>query len=273
VGVTIVAALVTGGLIGLSLGALGSGGSVLAVPVLVFGFEQSPAQATTGSLVVVGLASLTSAITAARGGTVLLGRGLAFGVAGLAGAAAGANASTRVPEPVLLTAFAVLMLLVGIMMLVRLARGSRAGAPDRSMPDDPIVMLSPAFACRCPAALKLLTAATTAGLLTGFLGVGGGFLVVPALALVMAMPMRYAVGTSLVVIAVTSSAALAVRVGARAEPDWVLTLALSVTAVAAGHLGVRLATRIDGSRLAAAFTVLVLTLATYTAIRAVPAVV
>ena len=103
---TLAIAVVAGALIGLSLGALGGGGSVLAVPVLVYGLGQSAAQATTSSLLVVGITSLAAAITAYRPGNVLLTRGIAFGAVAIGGAAAGAKVSGLVPGPVLLAAFA-----------------------------------------------------------------------------------------------------------------------------------------------------------------------
>jgi len=112
-------AVVAGALIGLSLGALGGGGSILAVPVLVYALGQSPVQATTGSLVVVGVTSLLGAVTAYRAGNVLLGRGVAFGLVAVGGAVVGAKTSAHVPEAVLLAAFSVLMLAVGGLMVVR----------------------------------------------------------------------------------------------------------------------------------------------------------
>ncbi len=306
---TILLALVAGALIGLSLGALGGGGSILAVPVLVYALGQTPAQATTGSLVVVGLTSLISAMAAYRAGNVLLARGVAFGVVAIGGATAGATLSTRVSEPVLLAAFAVLMLVVGGLMGIRQVRGPRerrseatrvlqpvaepserheSSAANRSaaasaagsssprtrqaMLDDPIITFSPTFACQCPRALKVLLTATIVGLLTGFLGVGGGFLVVPALVLALALPIRHAAGTSLVVITVTSASALAVRAGVGAAPDWGVVLALAIASVAGGMIGARIAARSDATRLSAAFTVLVLLVAVYTAARALPAV-
>ncbi len=96
----IAVALAAGALIGLSLGALGGGGSVLAVPVLVYGLGQSATQATTGSLVVVGITSLAGAITAYRSGSALLARGIVFGLVAIGGAAAGAKASGLVSQPV-----------------------------------------------------------------------------------------------------------------------------------------------------------------------------
>ena len=139
------------------------------------------------------------------------------------------------------------------------------------MLDDPIITFSPTFACQCPRALKVLVTATAVGLLTGFLGVGGGFLVVPALVLALALPMGYAVGTSLVVITATSVSALVIRIGAGPTPDWGAVVALTVASVAGGLVGTRVAARTDTARLSAAFTSLVLLVAVYTAARALPA--
>lgn len=272
----VLVAAVAGALIGLSLGALGGGGSILAVPVLVYGLGQTPAQATTGSLVVVGVSSLMGAVTAYRAGHVLLGRGVSFGTVALGGAVVGARASSHVPEPVLLASFAVLMLLVGGLMAVRQwrgrhGRGDGPGAGRGPALDDPIITFSPSFACQCPRALKVLVTATLVGLLTGFLGVGGGFLVVPALLLGLALPMGYAAGTSLVVITLTSAVALAARAGAGVPPDWSLVAVLTGTAALGSLAGARLAARTDTRRLSVAFTGLVLTIAVCTAARALPA--
>lgn len=308
---TLLLAAVAGVFIGLSLGALGGGGSILAVPVLVYALGQSPAQATTGSLVVVGLTSLISAVAAYRVGSVLLARGVTFGIVAIGGAAAGAKLSGHVSEPVLMASFAGLMLVIGGLMGARQLRGRRdprqhrddgapalqpavaasehrgAAAPHlsaageivqpssaplrRPVIDDPIITLSPTFACQCPRALNVLVTATSVGLLTGFLGVGGGFLVVPALVLALALPMEYAAGTSLVVITLTSASALAVRAGVGVAPDWGVVLALTLASVLGGLVGGRMAARTDTTRLSAAFTILVLGVAVYTAVRALPA--
>lgn len=267
-------AVVAGALIGLSLGALGGGGSILAVPVLL-ALGQSATQATTGSLVVVGITSLAGAVTAWRAGNVLLARGAAFGTVAIGGAVAGAHASAAVPEPVLLAAFAGLMVVVAVLMLVRQVRSRKATAAgahaERPRLDDPIITFSPTFMCQCPRALKVVVTATAVGLLTGFLGVGGGFLVVPALVLALALPMTYAAGTSLVVITITAAAALATRAGAGLAPDWWLVAALTTTAVAGSVAGARLAARADARRLSGAFSVLVLAVAAWTAVQALPA--
>jgi len=275
--VILLLAVVAGALIGLSLGALGGGGSILAVPVLVYALGQSPAQATSGSLVVVEVTSLVGAASAHAAGNVLLARGVAFGVVAIGGAVVGARASAAVAEPVLLGSFAVLMLVVGVLLAVRQWRGRRE-TPDgtharRPLLDDPIITFSPTFACQCPRALKVLVTATAVGLLTGFLGVGGGFLVVPALLVAMSLPMAYAAGTSLVVITVTSAVALLVRAGSGVAPDWGVVVALTSAAALAAIIGVRLADRVDTRRLSAVFTALVLVVAGYTAVQAMPALV
>ncbi|HEY1116657.1 MAG TPA: sulfite exporter TauE/SafE family protein [Acidimicrobiales bacterium] len=270
---TLVLAVAAGVLIGLSLGALGGGGSILAVPVLVYLLDQSAAQATTGSLVVVGCTSVIGAVTAHRAGNVLLGRGVAFGLVATGGAALGAVLSSRVSEDILLAAFAALMLVVGGLLVWRQLRHGRGGAPrhaERPALDDPIITFSPTFACQCPRALKVLVTATVVGLLTGFLGVGGGFLVVPALLLGLALPMRYAAGTSLVVITITSVVALAVRAGAGPHPDWTPVAVLTVTSALAAIAGALIASRVDTARLQAAFAALVLGVALYTAAQALP---
>lgn len=192
--VMIVVAVLAGALIGLSLGTLGGGGSILAVPVLVYLLDQSAVQATTGSLIVVGVTSFLGTVTAYRAGNVLLGRGVVFGIVAIGGAVLGGQASTRIPPAVLMASFALLMLIVGGVMAWRQLRHSRPAT--RPALDDPIITFTPTFACACPRALKVLVTATLIGLLTGFLGVGGGFLVVPALLLALGLPIRYAAGTS-----------------------------------------------------------------------------
>ncbi len=130
----LVLAVIAGALIGLSLGALGGGGSILAVPVLVYALGQSPAQATTGSLVVVGVTALIGAVTSYRAGNVLLARGVTFGMVGIGGAAVGAKASALVSEAVLLAAFATLMLVVGGVMAGRQVRAQAQRATRKPIP-------------------------------------------------------------------------------------------------------------------------------------------
>ncbi|MGO4596299.1 sulfite exporter TauE/SafE family protein [Terrabacter sp. 2RAF25] len=257
-------------LIGLALGALGGGGSILTVPALVYVLGQDPATATTSSLLVVGASSLIALLPHRLAGRVRVGQGLAFGALGAFGSVVGSTASTRVSPGALLLAFAGLMLVVAVLMLRRSGdRVHQAGERDRSA--EPIVRLRP-LACACPRLLKLVTTATAVGLLTGFFGVGGGFVLVPALVLALAFPMPVAVGTSLLVIAVNSATALSARVFAgRAHIDWVLVAVFTATTVAGSLVGGRVAQRAHPRQLSAAFAVLLVVVALYTGVRSLPA--
>ena len=260
--------------IGLSLGALGGGGSILTVPVLVLGFGLSAQPAMTGSLVVVAATSLVAAAAAHRGGHVLLGRGVAVGGLSVLGALLGARLSAGIGEDLLMALFSLLMLAVGLAMLLRERRLRRTGVrPGRQDGEPPLISFSPVFVCRCPRAVFLALVATVVGLLTGLLGVGGGFLVVPALVLALGMPLRQATGTSLVAIAVTSLVALAARVGTAGAPPWPVVLPLALASAVGAVIGVRLARRVDVGRLSGAFTGLVLATGVVTAVASVPALV
>jgi uncharacterized membrane protein YfcA len=251
--------------IGLSLGALGSGGSILAVPVLVYLLGQSPLAATTGSLVVVAVAALTGALLAHRAGHVYVGRGLAFSLLGTGGAALGATWSVHVDPQLLMTLFAGLLLVVAATMARRLFRDH---VPTRGAleVDAPIIAVSPTFMCDCPRALKVLVTGVAVGTLTGFLGVGGGFLVVPALVLALGLPMPAAVGTSLLVIAVNSLAAFGVRMAHGVALDWPPLILLTVAAVVGSVVGRRLAGRVDPRRLGFGFVALLVAVGGYTAV-------
>ena len=261
----LVVAVLAGLLIGLSLGALGGGGSILAVPVLVYLLDQTPVAATTASLLIVGISSAAGAVAAHRRGNVYVGRGFAFALVGTVGAALGATWSVLVDPDVLLVSFAVLMLVVALVMLVR--RGRSPG--DR--PDSPIITVSPHFMCDCPRALKVLVTGLAVGLLTGFLGVGGGFLVVPALVLALSLGLPQAVGTSLLVIAVNSAAAFVVRLGHGVHVDWLPVAVLTAMAVVGSLLGARVASRLPARTLTVGFAVLLLGVAGYTASQSLPA--
>jgi uncharacterized protein len=254
--------------IGLSLGALGGGGSILTVPALVYVLGQAPRTATTASLLIVGITSLFGMLAHARAGRVRLAQGATFGVLGVAGSWAGTRLSASVAPQVLLAAFSVLMLAVAAIMF----RRSRSGRPGDGGDDAdvaPVVTLRP-LTCQCPRALRIVVTATAVGLLTGFFGVGGGFAVVPALVLSLGFTMPVAVGTSLLVISINSATALAARVGSGIELDWPLITAFTVAAVAGSLLGGRVASRVKPLTLTRAFTVLLVLVAGYTAVRSVP---
>jgi uncharacterized protein len=253
--------------IGIALGALGGGGAIIAVPALVYVLGQDPRTATTSSLVIVGLTSLIALVPHARVGRVRFAQGLAFGVLGTVGSVAGSRLSASVPQSVLLTAFAALMLLVAVLMFRRAARAPRdlGNAIDPLV--EPMLTLRP-FACACPRVAKVVVAATAVGLITGFFGVGGGFALVPALVLALGFPMPVAVGTSLLVITVNSATALAARLGSGSSHlDWTVIGAFTGAAILGGLLGGRIASRANPRHLTIAFAVLLVLVAVYTAIR------
>ena len=257
------------------------------MPALVYVLGQDPRTATTSSLLIVGVTSLIALIPHARSGRVRFGQGLLFGALGTAGSLAGTALSATVPPQVLLTAFAALMLLVAVLMLRRSSRraaGRRAddgaaGADGIGFGDPslvPLATLRP-LTCACPRVAKLLVTATLVGAMTGFFGVGGGFVLVPALVLALAFPMPVAVGTSLLVIAVNSATALAGRLAgpgpqaAGAHLDWAVIAVFTAAAVLGSLAGSRIASRTNPAQLARAFAVLLVAVALYTAARSIPA--
>ncbi|EAQ00645.1 hypothetical protein JNB_10739 [Janibacter sp. HTCC2649] len=262
-------ALPLGLLIGLSLGALGGGGSILTVPALVYVLGQDPRSATTGSLLIVGVTSLIALVPHARAQRVRVGQGLLFGALGTGGSFAGSALASHVAPQVLLSGFAGLMLVVALIMLARarhVADGSAASDPSV----EPILTLRP-LSCACPRAAKVVVTATAVGLLTGFFGVGGGFLLVPALILAMGFPMPVAVGTSLLVIAVNSGTALVARASVGGTNlDWPLIAMFTAAAIVGSLIGGRLASRVTPAHLARAFAVLLIAVAMYTAARSIP---
>ncbi|WP_431931509.1 sulfite exporter TauE/SafE family protein [Micromonospora sp. RP3T] len=212
-------------LIGVSLGLLGGGGSILAVPLLVYVAGLPTKEAIATSLLVVGATSAVGVLPHARAHRVRWRTGLIFGVAGMTGAYAGGRLAGFVPASVLLTAFALMMLATAAAMI----RGRRPveGRPTpRELPT-----------------LRVILDGVVVGLVTGLVGAGGGFLVVPALALLGGLPMPVAVGTSLVVIAMKSFAGLAGYLSS-VRIDWTLAAAVTVAAIVGSLLGGRLAGRI-----------------------------
>jgi uncharacterized protein len=270
-------AVPAGLLIGLSLGALGGGGSILTVPVLVYLLHQAPHTATTGSLLIVGITAAGGMIAHRQAGRVRLAPGIAFGVLGVAGSYAGTRLSSSIRPDLLLSLFAGLMLVAAAAMLRR--RRGTAGQHARVAGNRPAAaraltrrMAGQQADTTAPLrqGLKIITAATGVGLLTGFFGVGGGFVIVPALVLALGFDMPAAVGTSLLVIAINSATALAARLGSHTSLDWPLLGVFTVAALAGALAGNRVASRVDASRLTTAFAVLLVAVAAYSVARSLP---
>lgn len=241
-------ALILSGAIGISLGLLGGGGSILAVPVLVYvaGFDAKESVAM--SLAIVGSTSLVGSLLHAREGRLDVKVAATFGSAGVVGAYFGAGLTGMVAGDALLLIFAALMFVVAALMLARKDKGETEEGDGRGKGVWPTLL-----------------AGGGVGVLTGFLGVGGGFLVVPALVLFAGLPMRLAVGTSLLVIAVNSVAGFVGHMGA-GELHESLTALFTVAAVAGTFIGERYARRISAARLRRAFAYFVMTVALFLAV-------
>jgi len=264
-------AIPAGLLVGLSLGALGGGGSILTVPALVYLLGQDTSAATAGSLIIVGVTALAGMTAHYRAGRVRVAQGMTFGVLGIAASYAGSRLSVTVAPATLLAAFSVLMLVVASAMFARGRRGQATiPATEPGVAEYPVIAWRPSFSCACPRALKVVVTASGVGLLTGFFGVGGGFVVVPALILVLGFSMPVAVGTSLLVIAINSASALLSRIGHGLALDWAVIGTFTAAAIIGALLGGRVAARVDPRLLSRAFTLLLVAVALYTAARSIP---
>ena len=223
-------------LIGLSLSVLGSGGSIITVPVLVYAAGQTPQDAIPMSLAIVGAVSALGTVHKARNGLVHWRAVGAFGGAGMLGAALGAQGTRLVPPNVLLLLFAVLMVAVAIKMWRR--------------PQHIVAQEAECNPVRC------LAAGSGVGALTGFLGVGGGFLLVPALAHFALLSTPMAIGTSLAIIALNSLGGL-VGHWQTAGAHWQLTALFLIAAIIGMLAGLPLARRISAGALNRAFAVFI----------------
>ncbi|MBF5034043.1 sulfite exporter TauE/SafE family protein [Micromonospora sp. ANENR4] len=262
----LLAAAGLGLLIGVILGGLGGGGAILTFPALVYLLGQNPQPATTSSLIVVGLTAVVGAASHVRTGNIRWRTGLTFGITGTVAAVAGTIANRHVPARILLLAFAALMITAAIGMLTHRACRPHTPAQEPSGSRRSVSQVDVAEAetpARTATTVKAVAAGLAVGFLTGFLGVGGGFVIVPALVLVLDLPMNAAVGTSLVVIAINSGASLAGRSG-QGHVEWAITAPLALAAMAASLVGKKIATRIPEAVAMRAFAVLVLAVAVYT---------
>ncbi|MFI7361648.1 sulfite exporter TauE/SafE family protein [Streptomyces sp. NPDC050149] len=242
----LVLALLAGAVVGLALGGLGGGGSVIAVPALIYLLGFAPAAATTAGLLIVIATSLTGLLAHARDGLVRWRTGGLFAAAGIVPAALAGALSVRIPSAVLTAAFAVLAVVAG----VRMVRTAGAPQPGAGRPET------------VPAG-RAAGAGAGLGAVTGLLGVGGGFLAVPALVTVLAVPMSAAVGTSLLVITVNSTAALAARLATPTALDWALIAPFTATAVLGAWDGKRLAGKVSTESLQRIFGAVLMAVAAF----------
>lgn len=228
--------------VGISLGLLGGGGSILTVPLLAYVAGMDPKHAIATSLLVVGVSSAIATITHARAGRIRWRIAVVLGSASMAGAYAGGLVARFIPATVLLVAFAVIMFGAGLAML-RGRTDSHGNDTDQRLPVVRIALLGIAI-----------------GMISGLVGAGGGFLLVPALALLAGLSMPTAVGTSLVVISMQSFAGLAGHL-ANEQIDWRLAAFVTTAAVLGALIGGRFVAFVDPALLRHVFGWFVLLMA------------
>lgn len=224
--------LVVGG----ALGLLGGGGSILTVPVFVYVLGLPVKEAIPASLVVVGTTALVGALSHGRAGNVRVGTAFLFGAAAMVGAFVGARLAAFLDPTFQMAVFASVMLAAALSMF--------RGRPEREDPRARYLFAVPLVAM-------------PVGVLTGVVGVGGGFLIVPALVLLLAVPIHEAVGTSLLVISLNAGAGFAGYLG-RASVPWALMAVFAIFTVVGILAGSRMAARVPQGRLRRAFALFLL---------------
>ena len=243
-----IAALSLGLVVGIVLGVVGGGGSIIAVPALVYGVGMSPAEAIPTSLLVVGISSLAALVPRLREGinwpVVLI-----VGAAGIPAAWAGTALGRLLDPNILMLAFAVIMVIAGIRMLARTKEtdGSCSIGPTR------------AFRTCAPKAVGI---GLLVGFLTGLLGVGGGFLITPALTLFLGLRMKQAVGSSLAIIVINSTAGFGAH-AAGFTIEWPTVLGFAVPAILGSLFAARLARRLQDKHIRVSFAMLIFVVAAW----------
>ncbi|MEW5852591.1 MAG: sulfite exporter TauE/SafE family protein [Myxococcota bacterium] len=241
--------------IGVSLGLLGGGGSILTVPILVYVLGLETHHAIAMSLLVVGTTSVTALIPHARGGRVRWKTGALFGLTSMVGAYSAGRVAHYIPPTALLVAFGVMMLVTSVAMMRKKASPPANDQVEGTLPQLPVG--------------KIIAEGLAVGAVTGLVGAGGGFLVVPALVLLGRLPMGHAVGTSLLVIAMKSYAAFAGYLS-KVEVDWTVALLVTVAAVAGSFVGGGLAGRIAQETLRKVFAWFIVVMSAFILVQEVP---
>jgi hypothetical protein len=236
-------------LVGAVLGLVGAGGAIIAVPALVYVLGVPVTEAMSTSLVMAASSSVAAVLPRLRHG-IDWRIAVTVGVVGIPAAFAGTAVNAALPQHVVLLAFAALMIVAGIQMLRPRpdTDGSRRGGRGWVW--------------------RALLVGVAVGFLTGLLGVGGGFVIVPALVLLLQLPIGAAIGTSLVITIVNSIAGVVAHAGA-GSIDWATTVAFAAPAFVASLIAARFATKISGRALQVAFALLVLAIAVLTIIRTI----
>ncbi len=242
-----------GAVVGLAMGAVGGGGSLIAIPILVYLVDQEPRAAQGTALVIVIAAAAVAAVSYLSADAVRWRAGIAFGLAAGVSAFAGSLLSRELNPDVLLLAFSPVMVAGAIAMLSGRARGAGGFRPWR-------------YGVDVPEVARVIALGLGIGWIIGLFGVGGGFVIVPALVLVLGLSMTEAVGTSLLVLVIASLFALGDRIDT-GDVDWAVAAPFAAAAVAVSIAGRSLAEQISTRRLALSFAAVLLAAAAYTAVR------
>ena len=235
--------LILAAIVGVSLGLLGAGGSILAVPILVYVAGLPAKEAIATALVLVGATALVGALNHARHHALDWRGAATFGGISMLGAYAGGRAAEYLPDAVQLTGFAAVMIISSVFMFRRRSPSQEHQSHSRAV---------------------MIAAALSVGVLTGILGVGGGFLIVPALTLFARTPIRNAVGTSLVVIAINSASGLAAW-SSTISIDWMLAGSFTASAMFGVVLGALIGGRIRPDTLRLGFATFLLVVGSWIA--------
>ncbi|OSS43142.1 hypothetical protein DESAMIL20_250 [Desulfurella amilsii] len=248
--------IIYGIIIGLTLGLTGAGGSIITIPILLYLLKMNVHSATGTSLVVVGIGSLAGAIQ------YMLGKqkyvhwkiSIVFSIAGIFGAFLGSYINSLVPSKIILYGFSILMLIIGVLML------KQKEYQNKKETQGPINLKNIKGA---KAWLKFVLSGFSIGLMTGFFGVGGGFLIVPTLVLILDFPMKDAIATSLLVIALNCLWGILSRLSGVGSIEIVQAIYISLGAIVGMAIGVIIAKKVKAGFLTRIFSYFVIILAFY----------
>lgn len=266
-----------GAIVGVSLGLTGGGGAIFAVPLLVYGLGVPAREAVGISLVSVGLTSMVGFLKKWRKAEVELRTGLLFATAGMLGAPVGSWAARLLPDAVLMLLFAGLMLTIAVRMWMQAGRS--VGNLPGCMPGDETDQMSAIDGPRCRrdtegrliltgrCARLLLLVGVLSGMLSGMFGVGGGFIIVPALVLFSGMSMLRALGTSLMVIALVSASGFASLLWAGQQISCEITSLFVAGGLIGLFIGQSVAHRLSSSTLQRVFSLAILLVAAFVILR------
>jgi len=263
-------AILAGLATGVVLGLFGSGGSIIALPALLYLLHVEPKSAIAMSLGVVGVTATITAIDNWRRGNVVIRVALVFGLFGVMGTFAGARLGLLTPVVIQLGLFAVVMYAAAWRMLkpARLSPAGPASADGVVASADGTVAFRSCHDFFSPCMGHIALHGIGVGILTGLVGVGGGFLIVPALVLLSGIPMKQAVGTSLAIVAAKSYAGFAGYMGG-VPIDYALMGAFTAVTVVGSFIGTRLAGRVSQAALKKAFAWFLVVVATYILLKSV----